>query len=223
MDHKQRDELLMQALFGELDANGRTVFDAAATQDPTLQKDLESLQRTADIAAHTPQAAPPRGFTFRVLDQLPEKKRNALWALLSSPLSQCAPQPRTCALFFITAAFYYLVTAVLLTLVLRQETAAPVHYWLQMQPVFALGAAIVFSGVGILLLHDGDMALKIALAAAAAQALLMIVNGGVLQSALGSHDTAGFTFLYTLMGMFVGTFLADAAYRTWKSYGHETI
>jgi hypothetical protein len=194
-------------------------------------QDFESrpeFEKIIDTLRATPPIEPDPGFNARLMaaagrQQAPAARRRAGNAAFSSlqrilaNLTQTA-SAKEIALCFLLSGFFYFVLGVVLYSGLKTILGGnDLSGWLVMQPYLAFGFAAGLGALGLLILFDGQRALRIAHYGTIAYIVLVISNAVLLQVSPERPFNVFGLLLFTAGSLLLGVFLATAVRKFWRN------
>ncbi len=174
-------------------------------------EEKDGLREIAALALSAPAVAPPEGLTGRIMAAIPAEAPGP-WVLarraLLRPRRLTAGDSGTTALCFIAAAFFQLVTGLVLMAGLHGlDRQTGLSGWFFNQPEIALVTAALFLVIGFHLLADGPAAWRMARAAVVVYLGFVTVNAFGLHLAARSPLTLAGGLVYAGWGVAMGVFL----------------
>src|SRR3989339_384160 len=143
-----------------------------------MNEDFSECRDLIQRMEAAPQMSPPSGFTARVMARLPEQDAGLLSQLKRALAAQAgdgfnfggawkigAVSKTECSFYFFITGFFYLIMGIVLMTgfkALGSGTAGIEMEWIKLQPHLTIGAAIWLLALGMVLMMDGSIAIKIA-------------------------------------------------------------
>ena len=185
-------------------------------------KDFENMKKYKNIinlAQNTKAVFPPDGFTEKVMENLPPGLHTAeskMMKLFSVPFKKQVFQAwievetvTECAFCFLMAGFFYFIMGIILAFGLKTTVSiAPVSGMLMLQPQIAFATAFVFIALGIILLKQSILAIKIAHFWIILYIGFSVFNSIGIQMAPGNPFSVIGMLCFTTGALLLGFFLA---------------
>ncbi|MBU1570191.1 MAG: hypothetical protein KKD92_15065 [Proteobacteria bacterium] len=168
-------------------------------------KDLINLMEA------TPKAPVPDNFTQNVMGRIAlfnpsEAAVQSRWAQILS-----VSNPRECSFcFFITGFFYLIMGIVLMAGFKAIGSGIAVAEWIKLQPHLTIGAAMWLLALGMLLIVDGRIAIKIAQYGTLLYIFFTVVNGILMRPYLRVPHADFFIIGFVATGALMGVMLSLA-------------
>jgi len=186
---------------------------------PKQFENMRKFEHIIHIAQDTPVVSPPDGFTEKVMENLPSGLHAARSKLLRPfllPFQNINFRAWTevetdaeCAFCFLMAGFFYFIMGIVLAVGLKTTLSiSPVSGMVMLQPQIAFATAFVFITLGIVLLKQSILAIKIAHFWIILYIGFSIFNSIVIQMAPGNPFTAIGMLCLTAGAVLLGIFLA---------------
>jgi hypothetical protein len=159
----------------------------------------------------TPKAPVPDNFTQNVMERITllnfsEKGVESRWAQILS-----VSNPRECSFCFFITGFFYLIMGIILMLGLRAiSSGIEVADWISLQPSLTIGAAIWLLALGLLLILDGRIGIKIAQYGTLLYIFFTVVNGILMRPYLRVPHADVFVIGFVATGTLMGIMLSLA-------------
>ena len=168
-------------------------------------KDLINLMEA------TPKAPVPDNFTQNVMERISlfnplEAGVQSRWAQILS-----VSNPRECSFCFFITGFFYLIMGIVLMLGFNAiGSGISVSEWIKLQPQFTIGAAMWLLALGVLLIMDGRIAIKIAQYGTLLYIFFTVVNGILMRTYLRVPHVDVFIIGFVATGALMGIMLSFA-------------
>ncbi|MFH1975707.1 MAG: hypothetical protein ABIJ52_09100 [Pseudomonadota bacterium] len=159
----------------------------------------------------TPKAPVPDNFTQKVMGRLAlfnpsEAGVQSRWAQILS-----VSNPRECSFcFFITGFFYLIMGIVLMAGFKAIGSGISAVEWIKLQPHLTIGAAMWLLSLGMLLIMDGRIAIKIAQYGTLLYIFFTVVNGILMRPYLRVPHADVFIIGFVATGALMGVMLSFA-------------
>jgi len=159
----------------------------------------------------TPKAPVPDNFTQNVMERIAlfnpsEAGVQSRWAQILS-----VSNPRECSFCFFITGFFYLIMGIILMLGFKAiSSGIAVADWISLQPSLTIGAAIWLLALGILLIIDGRIAIKIAQYGTLLYIFFTVVNGILMRPYLRVPHADVFVIGFVAAGTLMGIMLSLA-------------
>lgn len=172
------------------------------------------------IARNTPQANPQDDFTQRVMGQVSVSHRNIFFPIrgyilgIQQAWDEKFPQRKItgtdCSLCFLAAGYFYFIVGIAFSLALRKiHIQVAIPQWIMLQPRFVLITAFVFAAVGILLMRENAISIKVAYVITSFYIGMVLINGMIAYKfcEIIPVSMAGI-LCFTSAGILMGVFLS---------------
>lgn len=172
-----------------------------------------------NLISATPKAPVPDNFTQNVMERIAlvnpsEAGVQSRWAQMLS-----VSNIRECSFcFFITGFFYLIVGIVLMAGFKAIGSGIAVTDWIALQPRFTIGAAMWLLALGILLIMDGRIGIKIAQYGTLLYIFFTVVNGLLMRPYLRVPHSDIFVIGFVATGALMGVMLALAVKKVEMRY-----
>ena len=186
---------------------------------PKRFENMKKYEHIINLAQDARAAFPPDGFTEKVMESLPpgphpaESKLLKLFSMLFKKHNFRAwvevETDAECAFCFLMAGFFYFIMGIVLAVGLKTTVGiAPVSGMVMLQPQIAFATAFVFITLGIILLKQSILAIKIAHFWIFIYIGFSILNSIVIQIAPGNPFSVIGMLCLTTGAVLLGFFLA---------------
>ncbi|MEA3437445.1 MAG: hypothetical protein U9R43_13330 [Thermodesulfobacteriota bacterium] len=186
---------------------------------PKQFEHMKKFENIINLAQDARAVFPPDGFTEKVMENLPtgqhsaESKLLKLFSLLFNKHNfRVLIEVETdaeCAFCFLMAGFFYFIMGSVLAYGLKTTASiAPVSGMVMLQPQIAFATAFVFTALGIILLKQSSLGIKIANFWIILYIGFSIFNSIVIQMAPGNPFSAIGMLCLTMGTVLLGFFLA---------------
>ena len=180
---------------------------------------MKKFEHIIQLAQNAKAVSPPDGFTEKVMENLPADSyvaRSKMLRLFLLPFQNLNFQVWTevetdaeCAFCFLMAGFFYFIMGIVLAVGLKTTVSiAPVSGMVMLQPQIAFVTAFVFIALGIILIKQSILAIKIAHFWIILYIGFSILNSIVIQMAPGNPFSVIGMLCLTTGAVLLGFFLA---------------
>jgi hypothetical protein len=185
---------------------------------------MDNHQDIIDLIKSTPAIQPPDDFNRRLMSRLPEldqgvwaKAKQTLFnpsgAAIKSRWAQILPvsNKRECSFcFFITGFFYLIIGIVLMAGFKAIGSSMAAMEWITLQPHLTIGAAAWLLALGMVLMMDGSIAIKIARYGTLFYIFFTVFNGILMRPYLHVPYAGVFVIGFVATSALMGVMLALA-------------
>jgi len=203
---------------------------------PKQFENMKKYEHIINLAQDTKAISPPDGFSEKVMENLPTDPNAAeskLLELFSLPFKKHnfrewieVETNGECAFCFLMAGFFYFIMGIVLSVGLKTTVSiAPVSGMVMRQPQIAFVTAFVFIALGIILLKQSILAIKIAHFWIILYIGFSIFNSIVIQIAPGNPFSVIGILCLTTGAVLLGFFLAVIVhkYKEMVAYDEDYI
>jgi hypothetical protein len=134
-----------------------------------MNDDLSEYKDLIRQIEEAPRVSPPSDFTQRVMRRLPEYDAGILYKLKEVMFgfdfgwggSAGSVSKSTCCFYYFVTGFFYLIIGIVSMAGLKKISSGVIPMdWIGLQPYLAIGMAIWFFALGVVLMIDGRMSVK---------------------------------------------------------------
>jgi len=215
----------LEKIIGALDGKG---FSPEAGEPGSHCKELDAI---AWMMREEPSLDPPAGFGERVMSRI-RAHRPSLWKVLGEALlrpHEVSFHPlnalrspvsgQECSFYFIMVGVFYAILGVILMVGLHKLGASLVTPgWVRWQPQIALVTAGCMVAIGLYLLKDGKLALRMARIGSLVYLGFALLNGIFVSLEWDVPVSAFMSLLSALIGLPTGFFLIRTIQNCGKRY-----
>jgi len=215
----------IEKIIGEIDGQGAS---PEAGEPDSRWRELDALAR---MMRDEPAPEPPAGLAERVMSRI-RAHRPSLWKVLGEALlrpHEVSFHPlnairspvsgQECSFYFIMVGVFYAILGVILMVGLHRLGASLVTPgWVRWQPQIALVTAGCMVAIGLYLLKDGKLALRMARVGALVYLGFALLNGVFVSLEWDIPVSAFMSLLSALIGLPTGFFLIRTIQNCGKRY-----
>jgi hypothetical protein len=215
----------IEKIIGEIDGQGAS---PEAGEPDSRWRELDALAR---MMRDEPAPEPPAGLAERVMFRI-RAHRPSLWKVLGEALRRhhevsfhplnalrSPVSGQECSFYFIMVGVFYAILGVILMVGLHRLGASLVTPgWVRWQPQIALVTAGCMVAIGLYLLKDGKLALRMARVGALVYLGFALLNGVFVSLEWDIPVSAFMSLLSALIGLPTGFFLIRTIQNCGKRY-----
>jgi len=193
-----------------------------------MNEEFSKYKSLIKLMEETPKANVSDGFTEAVMNRLPELDQgvwakvkhflfNPSWAGIQSRWTQImsVSDKRECSFcFFITGYYYLIIGIVLMSGFKAIGPSMSTMDWIKLQPYLTIGAAIWLLALGMVLMMDGSIVIKIAKYGTLFYLFFTVFNGILMRPYLYVPYAGVFIIGFLATSALMGVMLALAVQKT---------